>query len=220
MTPSQIETAARRMLNAVGSNFWSSDEIIGDYLYMAALEMAQETFCIENRYTTSSVASQKEYANNSRMLAVKRLTYDGIKLKQVTFLELDSIDINTGNTGTGTPMYYYFYDDVFGLHPTPVSSGKTIKVHTLDEPDRPTTTSTLEIPTQFHGYLVIGTAYYMSLKELGHPHVQRFEFLWNHPSNRNNMIQKTRRSMRMRNKDQLRTVTKESIQPSTIVGMV
>jgi hypothetical protein len=220
MTPSQIETAARRMLNAVGSQFWSSDEIIGDYLYFAALEMAQETFCIENRYTTTSVDGQKEYQNTARMLAVKRLTYDGTKLKQVSFLELDSIDINLGNTGTGIPQYYYFFDDVFGLHPTPGESAKIIKTHTLDEPDKPTSSSTLEIPTQFHGYLVIGVAYYMSLKELGHPHVSRLEFMWNHPANRNNAIKKTQRSMRMRNHDQLKTVTKESIQPSTIIGMV
>lgn len=219
MTPSEVETAARRLLNAVGSQFWSSEEIIGDYLYMSALEMATETHCIENRYTTTSVASQQEYAVPSRMIAVKRVTWDGNKLKPITPLQLDSIDQNSVTTTVGTPQYYYYYDDAFGLYPIP-DSAKTIKIHSCDEPDKPTSLTTLEIPTQFHGYLVIGVAYYMSLKELGHPHVQRFEFQWNGANNRNSMIAKVRRSMRMRFKDQLHTVIREEDQPSTHLGMV
>jgi hypothetical protein len=97
MSPGEIETAARRLLNAVGATFWSSDEVIGDYLYMAAQEMAAETFCIENRYTTTTVADQQEYATPSRMLAIARITFDGVKLKPISFLQLDSIDLNTSH---------------------------------------------------------------------------------------------------------------------------
>ena len=208
------------MLNAVGAAFWSSDEIIGTYLYMAILELAQETFCIENRYTTTSVSSQQEYAVPSRMLAVKRVTYDGEKLRPTSRLELDSIDLTTDTTTTGTPQYYYNFDDMFGLFPVPDSSSKTIKIWTLDEPDVPTSTSTLEVPTQFHGYLIIGTAYYMSMKELGHPHTRLLEHQWNSPGNPNNCIKKTLRSMRKRNQDQPRTVLLEENQPGTHLGMV
>lgn len=221
MTPSEIETAARRLLNAVGSTFWSSAEIIGDHLYMAALEMATETHCIENRYTTTSVASQQEYATPSRMVSVKRVTYGGQKLKPITPLQLDSVDNNGATTTIGTPQYYYYYDDAFGLYPIPEDAGITIKIHTIDEPSSLTTASTsIEIPTQFHGYLVIGVAYYMSLKELGHPHVQRFETQWNGPGNRNSAIAKVRRSMRLRKQDQLHTVISEDHQPSTHLGMI
>jgi hypothetical protein len=221
MTPAQIETAARRMMNAEGSQFWSSAEIIGDHLYMAALELATETHCIENRYTTTSVASQTEYALASRAISVKRVEYDSVKLRPISFLQLDSIDINTNTTVTGTPQYYYWFDDALGLYPAPADSGDTIKIYTYDEPNALTTaSSSIEIPTQFHGYLVIGTAFYMALKELGHPHVSRFEFMWNSSANRNNCIVKARRSMRMRNKDQLHTVIREQDQPSTHLGMV
>lgn len=214
MTPSEIEIAARRMLNAAGSSFWSSDEIIGNYLYMAALELAAETYCIENRYTTTSVASQQEYATPTRALAVKRVEYDSQKLRPISLQQLDSIDLNTNTTVTGTPQYYYHFDESIGLFPTPADSGKTIKVYSYDEPSVPTSTSTLEIPARFHGYLVIGVAYYMSLKELGHPHVGRFEFQWARA------IDKVRRSVRLKNKDNFHTVLREEDQPSTHLGMI
>jgi hypothetical protein len=214
MTPSEIETAARRMLNAAGSSFWSSDEIIGDYLYMAAMEMASETFCIENRYSTTSVSSQEEYAKPTRSLAIKRVTYDGEKLKPISAQQRDSIDLNTNTTITGTPQYYDWFDESIILFPAPDSSSKTIKIWSYDEPSRPTSTSTLEIPTRFHGYLVIGTAYYMSLKELGHPHVSRFEVQWAMS------IDKVRKSVRLRNKDNFHTVLHEEDQPSTNLGMI
>lgn len=220
MTPSKIETAARRMLNAVGSSFWSSEEIISDYLYMAALELAQETFCIQNRYSTVTVASQQEYATPSRMLAVKRVEYDQEKLKPISFQQLDSIDLNTNTTITGTPQYYYHFDDAFGLYPAPAEADKTIRVYSFDEPSVPTSTSTLEVPSRFHGYLVIGTAFYMSLKELGHPHTRRFEWLWNHGGNPQNAIMKTKRSVRMMNKDNFSVVLREEDQPSTNLGMI
>lgn len=220
MTPIEIETASRRLLNAVSSNFWSSDEIIGNYLYMAAMEMALETHCIENRYTTVSVTSQQEYAVHSRLLSIKRIEYDGQKLKPISFQRLDSIDLNTNTTITGTPQYYYHFDESFGLFPAPDTDDLVIKVYSYDQPSVPTSTSTLEIPSRFHPFLVIGVAYYMSLKELGHPHVRLFERQWNDLTNRNNAIAKVRRSMRMRNKDNLPVVVTDMNQPSTNLGMI
>lgn len=220
MTPTQIETAARRMLNAEGSTFWSQAEIIENYLYMAAMELATETFCIENRYTTTSVADQQEYALASRAIAVKRVEYDSEKLMPIDFQKLDSIDLNTSTTVTGTPQYYYQFDDVIGLFPTPDTAGDTIKIYTYDEPDATTANSTLEIPTQYHNFLIIGVAYYMSLKELGHPHTQRFEYLWNHPGNPHNAMMKVKRSVRMRNKDNFSIVKREEDLPSTLLGAI
>jgi hypothetical protein len=220
MTPSEIETAARRMLNAAGDKLWSSAEIIENYLYFAAMEMASETFCIQNRYSTTTVADQQEYAVPTRMLAIKRLTYDSQKLKPISLQKLDSIDLNTNTTVTGEPQYYYHFDDAFGLYPAPSTAGKTIKVFSFDEPSVPSSTSTLEIPSRFHPYLVIGVAYYMSLKELGHPHTNKLEWQWNSSNNRHNAIDKVRRSVRMMNKDNFNIVINENDQPSTYLGMI
>jgi hypothetical protein len=206
-------------MNAVGSKFWSSEEIIEDYLYMAALEMAQETFCIQNRYTQTTVASQQEYAVPSLMLAIKRITFDSQKLRPATQLEIDAIDINTNTTVTGTPQYYYHLDEVIGLYPAPAEA-KELKITTYDAPAPPTSISTLQIPTRFHGFLVIGVIWYMSMKELGHPNTRMYEFQWNGAGNPNNCINKARKAIRMVNKDQLATVILEENQPSTVLGMV
>jgi len=220
MTPTEIETAARRMLNAVGSSFWSREEVISNYLYFAALELAQETFCLQNRYQTPTVAGQREYAVPNRLIAVKRVEYDSEKLKPISFQQLDSIDLNTNTTVTGIPQYYYHFDDAFGLYPAPSTADVPITVYSYDQPSVPTDTSTLEIPIQYHGYLTIGTAFYMSLKELGHPHVSRLEYMWNAPGNPNSCIMKAKRSVRMMNKDNFNVVLREENQPSTYLGLV
>jgi hypothetical protein len=214
MTPLQIETAARRMLNASSSNFWSSEEIIENYLYFAALELSTRTRCIENRYTTTSVASQQEYAKPSRMVSVKRVEYSGRKLMPISFRKLDSINYNTSTTVTGTPQYYYFFDDVLGLFPAPSAAGDTIKSYSYDEENALTDSSTLEIPTQYHVYLVIGTAYYMTLKELGHPQTDRFFAKWE------DSITKVLGLERLRNKDAFHQVMREEDLPSTLLGAV
>jgi len=60
----------------------------------------------------------------------------------------------------------------------------------------------------------------MSLKELGHPHTRRFEWMWNHGGNPQNAIMKTKRSVRMSNKDNFNVVLREEDQPGTNLGMV
>ena len=201
-------------MNAEGEDFWSSAEIIENYLYFAITELCNEVKCIQNRYTTTSVASQKEYAVPSRMIAIHRVEYDSQKLQPIDFQRLDSIDINTNTTVTGTPQYYYYWDDVFGLYPAPDTAGVTITVYSLDEPSPTTSASTLEIPTQFHHSLVVGVAYYMSLKELGHPNTPRLQGQWL------DAIEKARRSWKMRNKDNLSVVKREEDLPNTVWGAV
>ena len=150
MTPQAIETAARRLLNAENSKFWSQDEVIGDLLYTAAMEMATKTLCIENRYTTPSVASQAEYAKPDRAFTIKRVEYNGQKLKPIDLRRMDAVDDNLDTTVTGEPAYYADFDETFILFPAPDTSSITIKVWTYDEPSVPTATSTLEIPTRYH----------------------------------------------------------------------
>ena len=220
MTPLEIETAARHMLNAIGSKFWSSDEIIGTYLYMAALEMAQETSCIENRYTTPSIQGQREYATPTRMLSVKRIKYDGRYLRRITLNQFDAITENITTEVLGRPEMYYHFDNSFGLHPAPDTADKDIVVFSYDQPSVPTASSTLEIPTQFHMYLVTGVAFYMSLKELGHPNTSRFENMWNNFSNPHSVLSRVRRAVRMVNKDQFTTTEQGQNQAPFIVGVV
>jgi len=219
MTPTEIETKARRLLNAVGSKFWSSAEIIEDYIYAAALELAQESYCIENRYQTTSVASQEEYSCPSYKIAIKRVEYiqstSRYKLKNIDHRQFDSLSFNTDTAATGIPQYYVEFDEIIKVYPTPNTSGDTIKILTYDIPQPIIATNILQIPTRYHQYLVQGVAYHMSLKELGHPNTSRFEGLWQLGIQRARKLEKRRRRG-----DSFRIVLREEDTPSSFLGQL
>jgi hypothetical protein len=178
VTPLQIETAARRMLNAEGSTFWSSEEIIQSYLYFCCMELANEARCTENRYTTSSVASQQEYSVAALALEIRRVEYNGKGLQCITLEQYNTmVPPATGTLATGTPLYYWLFDEVMGLYPIP-DSVKTIKIYTYDFPDALTSSSSLPIPVCYHPHLVTGVVSKMVTKELGHPMISLYGEKW------------------------------------------
>ena len=153
MTPAEIELAARQKYNAVNDTFWSSSEIMG-YIYDACLEMATETHCIENTFTTSTVADQQEYEWPANAISIKRIEVDGLKLVPITFREDDLVSQTTSTTSvTGAPQYYTVWDEVFALRPIP-SSILDMKVYAVCEPQAVTSTSVLEVPSAFHNIIV------------------------------------------------------------------
>lgn len=150
MTPSEIETAARRKTNSAGSSFYSSEEIMG-YIYQASLELARESFCIERVYSTTSVANQDEYSCPTNTIAIKRVTYDGNRLEPITFDEMDELRLfNQASSTTGTAKWYALFNETLYLLPTPSASSLTIEIFSYNEPQAVTSTSTLEVPSQFH----------------------------------------------------------------------
>lgn len=179
MTPSQIETAARRRLNAVSDTFWSSDEVIENYLYHACLEMARETRVIESSTTTSAVASQQAYAYPTGVAEIKRITHDGKPLALIDMQKADMLGNATGTTQTGTPTNYWIWGQYINLFPAPASSGSSnIKIWYYGEPAAVTSSSTLEIPSVYHDYLVTGTVFYMVCKEPSDPRIPLFRKEW------------------------------------------
>lgn len=153
MTPTQIETLARQKYNATGDTFYSQDEILG-YMYEGCVDLCRDNFLIEATYTTSTVADQQQYSYPTNTIAIKRVTYDGKKLKQMTMREDDAITgLNQSTTATGTPQYYFVWDEVLYLRPIP-SSVANLVIYSFNEPSTLTINSTLEIPTVFHASLV------------------------------------------------------------------
>lgn len=177
MTPTQIETAARNRYNAISDSFWSQDEIL-NLLYGACLDLSRECLLIERSYTTSTVASQQEYAYPTSAIAIKRVSYDGKKLKPITMREDDSITgLNQSTTATATPQYYFIWNQTISLRPIPSSVG-TLKIYTYNEPSAITITSTLEIPTQFHMDLVDYIVGEMAAKDLNFTAAQYYQAKW------------------------------------------
>ena len=167
MTVTQVLDAARNQLNALSDTNWSDTELLQS-LYRVMLYVARKTRCIENLYTTTSTASTAEYSKPTRTIEIVRVTYAGTKLQMLDWREYDSINPSNASS-TGTPSYYMYFNDTLTLYPTPSASGDTIKIWSIDEPDVPTSTSTLEIPTPYHDVLVTGLASEMTPKDLGHP---------------------------------------------------
>ena len=214
MTPLEVITAARRFHNAIGDSFWSDEELY-DHLYWSAMRLAKDARCIENRYTATSVASQTEYSKPTRAFEIKRVEYDSRKLDPIDFRMLDSIDLNTNTTVTGTPQYYYWYDDVIGFHPTPSASSDTIKIYSYDYPSKPSATTTLEIPVQYHDALVFGVRAFMSGKELGHPNTGFYDQKWEEA------VRDVKKKEKQRKRgDKFRRVLREEDLPNTTLGYI
>lgn len=177
MTVTEIVTAARNAYNAVGDNFWSDPELYA-LLYDACLDMQRECQLIQSTLTTSTVASQQEYDFPTNTIAIKRITYEGQKLGHITMREDDMITgLNSSTTATGTPAYYFTWNEVIYLRPIPDSIG-TLKIFSVNEPSAITSTSTIEIPTQFHMDLVKYMVMNIALKDQNANIADRYEKRW------------------------------------------
>lgn len=180
MTTAQIESAARRRLNAVSSQFWSSAEVIEDCLYFALVDLCTRVKCYERvSSSTTTVAGTAEYTKPSGCIEIRQMTYDNQKLERMDQREFFAQNL-TGTTAIqGRPTHYILWGNTVTLFPTP-DEAKTLKIWFTSEPV--TVTSGTDIsticPPQFHPRLVNGVVYYMVLKETEDPRIPIFENRW------------------------------------------
>ena len=177
MTPTQILTGARNKYNSIGDSFFSDDELLG-LLYEGALELATETKCIERTYTTSTVANQQEYEFPALAEGIRRVTYDGRKLEQLTMTEDDFITgFNADNASTGTPRYYFVWNETIFLRPVP-SAVAELKLFTINRPDAYTISSVIDIPTAHHRRLINYIVSEMAYKDSNGLAGERYAAKW------------------------------------------
>jgi hypothetical protein len=178
MTPSEIILAARQRYNAVGDTNWSDSEICS-LIYFGELQLFTELgMVIENTFTTSTVASTREYAYPSNASTIRRIEYNGKKLFPITFRDDDSLtNQNEVTTDTGTPEYYEIFDSTIYLRPIPDTVG-TLKMFANCEPQAVTTNSTLEIPSFTHGALVDYVVAEMAAKDLNFNMAKYYRDIW------------------------------------------
>lgn len=166
MTPVQLETLIRQRYNAVGDNFFTQAEIFGN-IYAAQCELAMETFCIRNTYTTSSVANQRVYDFPTKTISIRRVEYNGKRIFPNDFVEDDdATGNNPGTTSTGTPEWYQTWDSELYLRPIPATAVTDgIKIYSYDLPDTVTSTGSIDVPDRYHLLLVDFVLYTMFAKE-------------------------------------------------------
>jgi hypothetical protein len=174
MTPSEIITAARNAYNAVGDNFWSDDELL-DCIYAAELDLSQRALHIERVFTTTTTASTQEYDFPTNVISIKRVTYDGGKLSPISFGEDDALTTNNANTSdSGESQYYMQWNETIILRPIP-DAAKELKVYAYVEPQQPSLTSTLEVPSLWHYVIVYYLVYQMAMKDQNVQVADRYE---------------------------------------------
>lgn len=139
----------RQRYNAVGDRFFSDPEII-DLIYEAEMEIAEETEGLEKIYTTSTVASQREYDFPTNCLKIYRLTYNGERLQKIDFTEDDAFTGSRENTTTtGDPLYYSIFADRLFLRPVPAEVG-TLKIFSISIPIELTSdTDSMNLPERY-----------------------------------------------------------------------
>jgi len=148
MTPGALNTAIRQRYNAVGDTFFSDAEVY-DIIYQACMIMAQECFVIENTYTTTSVSGTREYAYPTTAIAIRRIEYDGEKVLPAP-AGLDSDPKTSTTEVSGDPRFYALWNNEIIFYPTPSATGDTIEIFTYNEPQAIESTSTLEVPSEYH----------------------------------------------------------------------
>lgn len=157
MTPQQIEDAARRKYNSVGSSFYAQAEI-WDLIYQAECEIAAETRMLEGRTVISggTVAGTQAYAYPTGVLELKRVEVDGQRLDKIDLKDDDDITIfNSNTTEQGTPQYYWSWNQSIYLRPIPDTSALQIRLFYYAEPALVITASqVLEVPAIHHMRIV------------------------------------------------------------------
>lgn len=178
MTLAEIEAAARALYNATGDTNWSSAELATN-LYMATLEMTSECgLVIEKRFQSTTVAGTGEYAFPTYASSIKRVTYNGAKLKEIDMRTDDALTIeNQLTTDTGVPVYYYVWERTINLRPLP-SDALTLEVFATCDEQSLSPSSTLETPAMFHGRLVEYVVAQMAAKDLNWQMYDRFMERW------------------------------------------
>jgi hypothetical protein len=214
MTPLEIEEAARNKYNAISDSFWSQDEIMG-LIYEACLDMAREAVSIENVYSTPAVSAQQSYAMPTNAISIKRIEFNGAKVERISFREDDSItNLNSSDSGAGNPTYYWEWNRTIYFRPIP-NNTNTIRIFTYDMPQAVTSTSTLEIPTQFHRDIVNYVTSEMAAKDQNPSVAALYRNLWEKA-----VIKAKAWSRKRKRGDEFAVVKNADDHPRSILGTV
>lgn len=161
ITLSQINDLIRQRYDAIGDNFFS-DDFLYKALWQAEGILAKEGWIIENTYTTTSVASTREYAFPTNALAVREVRYKNDKIRKIPLAYDPKSD---ASEPTGTPTDYAIWDGILFLFPTPAVSADTIQVRVFEYPQMLSASSSLNVPDEYQLDLVDYVLGQMALKD-------------------------------------------------------
>ena len=213
MTGSELAEYARQVANGVGDTFWTDAEMYR-YIWEASAVLATECRLIERSYTTTTVASTAAYAAPTYAMVIKRVTYNSSKLMPINFREYDALVQNATVIPTGTPQYYYYWEDELTLYPTP-DAAYTLKIWSYNHPQAVTATSTIEVPPVWHLSMADFVVWKMLAKQMNFQAAAQFQSSWLET------ITKAKRWNRTRLRgDSFSCVTDVDLVPATVIGAI
>lgn len=214
MTPTQLETSARQRYNATNDAFFTSAEVM-DLIYQAQMELALKGRLIERTYTTTTVAGTQEYAFPSNAIEIRRVEYNGQKLEPITQREDDTITgLSAATTNRGTPKWYYVWNYSIFLRPIP-DSAVTLKVFSYSKPDTVSTTSTLDVPVEFHPAILDYILRAFAEKDKNYQGSQVYEARW-----KTWLMESVKFGRRRKRADAYAHAINSELLPETVIGSI
>lgn len=212
LSPVDIQTAARDLYNATGDTFFS-DAQINNWMWQACHELAKKAYLIERIYSTTTVAGQQDYAYPANTIAIKRVTYNGKKIKRLTHRGDDAVTLsNQSATTSGSVIYYTDFNYTISCRPIP-DSALTLQIYSFNDAQAITNTSILEIPVLFQFDLVDYILFRMYMKDKDPTNGAAHKQLWDeHIKDAISYSKMKKRS------DSFATVQDEETLPVTIMG--
>jgi hypothetical protein len=176
--PSEIADDVRQRYNAVGDNFFADQELY-DLMFDGSMELATETECIEAiDSSTSTVSGTISYSLPTRAFKIHRVTWNGIRLDPIDFMEDDYFTGNSfATTQTGDPRYYAQWSTSVYLRPVP-NAAQTLVFYTCNYPADVTAASTLSLPVQYQTYLKDYLLSRMFSKDGNHVMAKYYQDIW------------------------------------------
>lgn len=214
MTVTEILDTARDLYNASSDSFFTNTQMY-NWLGKACNVLATKAYVIEASSSVTTVAGTQSYVFPSSAFAIKRVVYNGRKLKRVTFREDDSVTLASAtSTQTGNPTYYYEWNGYIYLRPIP-DSALTLTYYYYSLQPVITAITTLSLPVEYHMDTVEYLLYCMFSKDKDTPSASAHMQMWQ------SAVEDAKKSKRMRKRsDSFGTVQDEDTLPSSVLGEI
>jgi hypothetical protein len=196
--------------------FWADDEI-RQYLWEGECEIARMAECVEVATSITTVTSTQESTYTSTVETIKRVTYDGDRLKKIDFRDLDTLDEDgtASDASTGNPTHYYLWgNNTIGFWPVPTTSA-AVKIWGNGTPAQITSSvSAFTVPPQFHNAIPDYALYRMYSKDQDDSRAKLHLDIWE--ASKTKAVQQW---SRRKSADKINLVKDEYAYASTTLGM-
>ena len=134
---SDIITDVRRQFNEYTAVFLADSADLLDWINYATYDIVSKTHCMQDTASIifTSGATEYTWSGASPYITIKGAIYDNSR--QIKGLLKTDLQTLGHVKNTGPPEYWYEWEDVVGVYPTPTSaySGHTVYVYYIPEPD-------------------------------------------------------------------------------------